>query len=219
MIRIVAIVAALSLAAPVGWSQTEDEGSVRDVPGQIDEITVTGTQSDVTDIQAESQAISAFSMEELDRANIVSVDQLAFNVPALHVGQQGADSIITLRGISTENASPTGEAGVQFHVDGVNYARPSAARVAFFDLEGLQVHRGPQGTRGGKNSTAGWISVITRKPTGDFGFDGDVQWGSYNQRRLRAAVNLPVNEYAQLRFRDLFRGPRRLPAQPGLERR
>ena len=209
MIHIVALVAALCLAASMAWSQTADPqtgdgGSPREVPDQIDEITVTGTQSDVTDIQAESQAISAFSMEELDRANIVSVDQLAFNVPALHVGQQGADSIITLRGVSTENASPTGEAGVQFHVDGVNYARPSAARVAFFDLEGLQVMRGPQGSRGGKNATAGWISVITRKPTDDFGIDGDFQWGAFNQRRLRSAINLPVNEYAQLRFATYF---------------
>lgn len=179
----------------------------RSAPSSVDEITVTGTQSDVTDIQSESQAITAFSMEELDRSNIVSVDQLAFNVPGLHVGQAGTDAIITLRGVSTENASPTGEAGVQFHVDGVNYARPSAARVAFFDLEGLQVIRGPQGSRGGKNSTAGWINVTTRKPTAEFSSDVDVQWGSYNQRRLRAHINIPINEYVQTRF-AMFREER-----------
>ena len=149
-------------------AEIDSTGPERNAPSTVDEITVTGTQSSVTDVQAESQAITAFSMEELDRSNIVNVDQLAFNVPALHVGQQGANSIVTLRGISTENASPTGEAGVQFHVDGVNYGRPAAARVAFFDLEGLQVMRGPQGTRGGKNATAGWINVVTRKPSADF---------------------------------------------------
>lgn len=189
--------------ASFAWAQAEEISEVeaeRAAPSTVDEITVTGTKSSVTDVQAESQAITAFSMEELDRSNIVNVDQLAFNVPALHVGQQGADSIITLRGVSTENASPTGEAGVQFHVDGVNYARPSAARVAFFDLEGLQVLRGPQGTRGGKNSTAGWINVTTRKPTADFESNVDFQWGSYNQRRLRTALNIPINEYVQTRF-------------------
>ena len=188
-----------------GQSSTEDPGDSseipeRDVPSQVDEITVTGERSQVTDIQSESEAITAFDMEALDRANISGVDALAFNVPALHIGQQGADSIVTLRGVSTENASPTGEAGVQFHVDGVNYARPAAARVAFFDLEGLQVLRGPQGVRGGKNSTAGWINVVTRKPTSEFAVEGDFQWGSYNERRVRAAVNLPINEYAQTRF-------------------
>lgn len=184
-------------AAPPDASEAED---VRDTPRTVDEITVTGTRSNVTDVQSESQAITAFDMEQLDRANIGNVDALAFNVPSLHIGQQGTDSIITLRGVSTENASPTGEPGVQFHVDGVNYARPSAARVAFFDLEGLQVLRGPQGSRGGKNSTAGWISVITRKPTSEFTVEGDFQWGSYNERRFRGAVNIPLNEYVQTRL-------------------
>ena len=172
----------------------------RDSPDAMDEITVTGARSNVTDVQSESEAITAFDMEKLDRSNIGNVDALAFNVPALHIGQEGNSSIITLRGVSTENASPTGEPGVQFHVDGVNYARPSAARVAFFDLEGLQVLRGPQGSRGGKNSTAGWISVITRKPTDEFAVEGDVQWGAFNERRFRGSINLPLNEYAQTRF-------------------
>lgn len=182
-------------------AQPVDEvGPERAAPNTVDEITVTGTKSSVTDVQAESEAITAFSMQELDRSNIVSVDQLAFNVPALHVGQAGADSIITLRGISTENASPTGEAGVQFIVDGVNYARPSSARVAFFDLEGLQVKRGPQGTRGGKNATAGWIEVTTRKPTADFETAADFQVGAYGQQKTRASINIPINEYIQTRF-------------------
>ena len=181
-------------------AEVDSVGPQRDAPSTVDEITVTGAQNSVTDVQAESAAITAFSMEELDRSNIVNIDSLAFNVPGLHVGQQGADSIVTLRGISTENASPTGEAGAQFIVDGVNYARPSSARVAFFDLEGLQVKRGPQGTRGGKNATAGWIEVTTRKPTADFEVTADYQVGAYGQRKTRASLNIPINEYLQSRF-------------------
>lgn len=166
----------------------------------VDEITVTGTRSQVTDVQGEAAAITAFGMDDLDRSEIVNVDKLAFNVPSLHIGQAGNDSIITLRGISTENATVTGEPGLQFHVDGVNYARPSAARVAFFDLEGLQVHRGPQGVGGGKNATAGAIHVTTAKPNADFETRLDFQSGSYDHRRLRGSINLPITEYAQTRF-------------------
>lgn len=166
----------------------------------VDEITVTGVQSDVTSIQNESQAVTAFSMEDLDRSNIVSTEQLAFNVPALHVGQTGSGSIITLRGIGTENSSITGEPGLQFHVDGVNFSRPAAARVAFFDLEGLQVKRGPQGFDGGKNATAGHIEVSTRKPGPEFETQLDYQWGSYDKQRVRGAINIPLNEYVQTRF-------------------
>lgn len=212
MWRTIFIVLSLTIISLPGFAQEGDAAAtdsgtaaveelpIRSAPETVDEITVTGTQSGVTDVQSEAAAVSAFSMDELDRANVTNVDQLAFNVPALHVGQQGANSIVTLRGVSTENASATGEAGVQFHVDGVNYGRPAAGRVAFFDLEGLQVARGPQGVKGGKNSTAGWISVVTRKPTADFTTDLDLQWGAYNERRLRGAVNIPINEYIQTRF-------------------
>lgn len=186
-----------------GVRPVEDEVETR-VASDVDEITVTGVQSDVTDIQNESSAITAFSMEELDRSEIVNIDKLAFNVPALHIGQVGSESIITLRGVGTENSTITGEAGLQFHVDGVNYSRPSAARVAFFDLEGLQVLRGPQGFEGGKNATAGHIQVTTRKPHADFEVNGEYQVGSFNQIRYRGAVNIPINEYVQTRLAYLY---------------
>lgn len=196
---------ALALTAGSLCAQDADSADDVDATGQrvapdIDEITVTGVQADVTNIQSESQAVTAFSMEDLDRSNIVAVDDLAFNVPALHVGQTGSSSIITLRGIGTENASITGEPGLQFHVDGVNYPRPGAARVAFFDLEGLQVLRGPQGYTGGKNATAGHIQVITRKPSSEFETALDYQRGSYSRERIRGALNLPISEYVQTRF-------------------
>lgn len=188
-------------------AQSPDSVSEPTAAPNVDEITVTGSRNEITDIQSESQAITAFSMEDLDRSEIVNVDKLAFNVPALHIGQVGSDSIITLRGIGTENASITGEPGLQFHVDGVNYPRPAAARVAFFDLEGIHVLRGPQGNEGGKNATAGSIRVLTRKPHSEYEASGDFQWGTFNQRRIRAALNVPITEYLQTRV-ALFREDR-----------
>lgn len=173
----------------------QDQAPPGEPPSEVDEITVVGTQLDTTNIQDEAQAVSAFGMEDLDKANIVNVEALAFNVPGLHVGRQGQQVIVTLRGIGTENASPTGEPGVAYMLDGVNFARPAAAQVAFFDLDSVQVKRGPQGTKGGKNTTAGWISVTTRKPHDAFELTGDVQIGSLDQRRVRGALNLPINEY------------------------
>ena len=171
----------------------------REIPG-VDEINVVGTVSSVTDVQDEAQAVTAFDMEDLDKAEITGADKLAFSVPGLHVGQQGNQVIVTLRGIGTENASVTGEPGVAYMVDGVNYARPAAAQVAFFDLEGVEVLRGPQGTKGGKNTTAGWINVHTRKPHDDFETIFDYQVGAYEQKRGRGSINIPINEYAKTRF-------------------
>jgi iron complex outermembrane receptor protein len=169
-------------------------------PEGVESITITGKQESAADIQDEAKAITAFTADDLDRANIVNIDSLALNVPGLHVGQSGQQAIVTLRGIGTENASITGEPGVAFQVDGVNFAQPAAARVSFFDLETLDVKLGPQGLAGGKNSTSGTINVITRKPSDEFEIDGDVTFGNYDRVRGRGALNVPLTEFAAARL-------------------
>ncbi len=187
-------------AAPQGEADPVPVSPAEAPPRDIEAIEVTGERIDATDVQDEAQAITTFSAEDLDRANIVNVDSLAFSVPGLHVGQQGTAAIITLRGVGTENASLTGEPGVAFHVDGISYSRPSAARVAFFDLETLKVERGPQGLRGGKNSTSGWINLVTKKPHQEYEVSGDVLFGNYDRVRIRGAVNVPLTEFAAARL-------------------
>jgi iron complex outermembrane receptor protein len=173
-------------------------------PSDVEAISVTGERLDATDVQDEAQAITAFSAEDLDRANITSVDSLAFSVPGLHVGQAGQAAIITLRGIGTENSSITGEPGVAFHIDGINVGRPAAARIAFFDLETLDVKRGPQGLLGGKNSTSGSINLVTKKPHDDYELTTDVLFGNYDRVRVRGALNLPISEFASTRFATFY---------------
>jgi iron complex outermembrane receptor protein len=207
--------ALLLAAAPVGSSLAQDpegeppipaaeppiavpEASAPPPPG-IEAIEVTGERLNDANVQDEAQAISAFTAADLDRANIVNAESLQFNVPGLHVGQSANAPIITLRGIGTENSSLTGEPGVAFHVDGINFGRPSAARVAFFDLETLDVKRGPQGLLGGKNSTSGSINLFTKKPTDEFEVGGDVLFGNYDRVRMRAALNVPMGEYLAAR--------------------
>jgi iron complex outermembrane receptor protein len=169
-------------------------------PKGIESIEVSGERMDMTNVQDTAQAVTAFGMADLDKLHIVNVDGLATNVPSLHVGQQGQAAIITLRGVGTENASLTGEAGVAFHVDDINYARPAAARVAFYDLEFLEVKRGPQGLLGGKNSTSGAIYVNTKDPTSEYEVQGDVLVGDYDRLRIRGAVNVPVGEFLAARI-------------------
>jgi iron complex outermembrane receptor protein len=170
------------------------------LPPGVETIEVIGEHENAADVQDEAQAITAFSAEDLDRANIVNIDSLALGVPGLHVGQSGQEAIVTLRGIGTENASITGEPGVAFHVDGVNYAQPAAARVAFFDLETLDVKLGPQGLAGGKNSTSGTINVITKKPTDEYNVEGDLTLGNYDRVRMRGALNVPFAEFGAARL-------------------
>jgi iron complex outermembrane receptor protein len=189
--------------APQAGDAADDEGrqagqpepdlkSVVAPPPGIEAIEVTGESLDTTNVQDEAQAITAFDSGELDRLQIGNVDRLAINVPGLHVGQQGQNAIITLRGVGTENASITGEPGVAFHVDEIYYGSPAAARTAFFDIQAIEVKRGPQGFLGGKNSTSGAIMVKTNDPTADYEAQGDYTIGNYDRQRLRGHVNIPL---------------------------
>jgi len=169
-----------------------DEFKGRPTEG-VEEITVTGEVLE-SSTQAETQAITTFDQAELDTLGIADVDTLALNTPSLHVGQVGNQAIITLRGIGLENLTSVGEAGVGFAVDGVHMGRPSAANAAFFDLERVDVERGPQGIMGGRNLTGGKIQLWSKKPTEDFEAFGDFEYGNYDTYVTRAVVNLPIYE-------------------------
>jgi iron complex outermembrane receptor protein len=159
----------------------------------VEEITVTGEVLE-SSTQADTQAITTFDQAELDTLGIADVDTLALNTPSLHVGQVGNQAVITLRGIGLENLTSVGEAGVGFAVDGVHMGRPSAANAAFFDLERVDVERGPQGILGGRNLTGGKIQLWSKKPTEDFESFGDFEYGNYDTYVTRGVVNLPIYE-------------------------
>jgi iron complex outermembrane receptor protein len=183
-----------------GIPEEVDAGPVVAPPPGIEAIEVTGESLDTTNVQDEAQAVTAFDTGELDRLQIGNVDRLALNVPGLHVGQQGQNAIITLRGVGTENSSITGETGVAFHVDGVYYGSPAAARTAFFDIQSIEVKRGPQGFVGGKNSTSGAILVNTNDPTAEYEVRGDFTMGNYDRQRGRGVINVPIGEFLSSRL-------------------
>lgn len=160
-------------------------------PEGVEEITVIGEVLE-TSTQAEAEAITTFDQAELDTLGITDVDTLALNTPSLHVGQVGQQAVITLRGVGLENLTSIGETGVGFQVDGIHLARPAAANSAFFDVERVDVLRGPQGTRGGRNLNGGKIAVWSAKPTEEFEAKGDATYANYDTMESRAVVNVPI---------------------------
>ena len=155
--------------------------------------------------QAEALSITAFDQASLDELGIQDVDSLQQFVPSLHIGQVGTAAVITLRGIGFDNLTVLGEPGVVFEVDGVPLSRPSAANALFYDVENVQVFRGPQGTQGGRNSTAGRIAISSARPTADFEAFGDTQFGTANQILQRGVLNIPIwEEYLMSRISAVF---------------
>jgi iron complex outermembrane receptor protein len=185
-----------SEASPAAKSEPSLEG--------VEEIMVIGEVLE-TSTQAEAEAITTFDQAELDTLGISDVDSLALNTPSLHVGQVGQQAVITLRGVGLENLTSIGEAGVGFQVDGVHLARPAAANAGFFDLERVDVIRGPVGTRGGRQTNGGRIGLWSAKPSEDFEASGDASYGNYNAIETRTVLNVPIwDDKLMTRLSTLF---------------
>jgi iron complex outermembrane receptor protein len=110
----------------------------------------------------------------------------------MHYGQERGEAKITIRGVS--NAQGTDQS-TAIHTDGIfqNRAR-SITALTLFDVERVEVLRGPQGTLYGRNATGGAMNIISTPPSPDFEALGDFQYGNYNQMMARGVLNLPVVE-------------------------
>ncbi|WP_321489295.1 TonB-dependent receptor domain-containing protein [uncultured Hyphomonas sp.] len=146
-------------------------------------------------------AIQAFGGEQLDMLQVNEVDDLQALVPSFSVSQsyQGVPTY-TLRGIgfNTINVSATSTVGT--YVDEVAYPYPIMNSGPMFDIERVEVLKGPQGTLFGRNTTAGLINVVTKKPIDEFQASVSADVGNYDTWNLEGMVNMPISENVQARF-------------------
>jgi iron complex outermembrane receptor protein len=167
----------------------------------LEEVIVTATRR-ATDLQETPLAITAFSQEMLDENHVVSLLDIRGLVPNLQFFENGdhAVPLIFIRGLGTRNQTEAGDQGIAFYSDGVFAARSQGTTVMLYDLERIEVLRGPQGTLFGRNSTGGAIALHTAKPSTD-GFDasGELTTGTDDLLGFRGMVNVPVTDTWALR--------------------
>lgn len=167
-----------------------------------EEIVVTAERRE-GDIQETPIAVSAFSQQTIEEAHVNDLAGLQILMPNLTVEQHGDSGgvHVYLRGVGSANHTELGDPAVSFHIDEVYSPRPQGATVLMYDLERVEVLRGPQGTLFGRNSTAGTVNVVTAKPViGLFDSYVDVTMGDYNLIATRAMVNVPVSDTFALRL-------------------
>ncbi|MBT0670720.1 TonB-dependent receptor [Novosphingobium profundi] len=143
-------------------------------------------------------AITAIGGDALLNKGVTNVVQLASEVPSLEINRYFGLQI-TIRGVSNSDTTAKGDPSAAFLLNGVYVARPQAQEVSFFDLDRVEVLRGPQGTLYGRNSTAGVINVISRRPGDVFEVTGNIGYGNYDNRQADLAVNLPIGDTAAIR--------------------
>ena len=146
-------------------------------------------------------SIQAFGGDQLDDLRVNSVDDLQSVIPSFTVSQsyQGVPTY-TLRGIgfNTINVSATSTVGT--YVDEVAYPFPFMNSGPVFDVNRVEVLKGPQGTLFGRNTTAGLINVVTNKPSNEFEGSVSADIGNYDTVNYEGMINLPISETLQARF-------------------
>ena len=164
---------------------------------QIEEVVVTAQRTS-ENIQDVPIAVTALTGEMLEDKQIVTVSDLQMNAPNVsYTDTNFGSNSFSIRGIGRLVTARTGDAGISVHINEVAIS-PNLNSSELYDLERVEVLRGPQGTLYGKAATGGAVNFVTRMPSFDSveGFF-DIEFGDYNNERIEAAINFPItNNFA-----------------------
>lgn len=167
----------------------------------LGEIVVTAQRREES-LQKAAVAVTAISGEALINAGVTDVAGLNKFAPSLLIQPAGGSAInLYLRGVGTLQGNSFGENPIAFNYNETYVARPTSVAGTFYDLERVEVVKGPQGTLYGRNATGGAINVIPRRPSLDgFGGDASVEYGNYESLKTTAALNVPLGESVAFRI-------------------
>ncbi|NIB40362.1 TonB-dependent receptor [Pseudomaricurvus alkylphenolicus] len=184
-----------SIAAPVSAQENQ--------VWELEEMIVTA-QKRPQSLQDVPISVSAISGDKMAEAGLNNLEGLATYVPNFSINQTGISTTISIRGISS-GINQGFEQSVGMYVDGIYHGRAQLARAPLFDLERVEVLRGPQGILFGKNSIAGAVSMTTAKPTDEFEASLTALYEpDHGEVDLRAVVSGPLgnNLYGRLAVLD-----------------
>ncbi|MDB5396450.1 MAG: TonB-dependent receptor, partial [Rhodospirillales bacterium] len=172
-------------------------------PGQgLEEIVVTAERR-TTNIQKTALALTAISADALVKSNVTQLVDINGRVPSLEITKSsGYETVVTIRGVgleTPENALTTSP-GISLFIDGVYVANTISLDQTLFDIDHIEILRGPQGALYGQSSTGGAISIVTKQPKlGELSGTADVTFGDYALHRERAEINVPLGDSFALR--------------------
>jgi len=180
-------------ASPVA-AQTSGPAQTESSDRGLQEIVVTA-QRRSENLQKAALALSAVAGDALVKQSVTQATDLTRLVPSLQVAPASSFTQIYLRGIGTFGANAFAEQGVAFNLDGIYLSRPAAPAALFYDLERIEVLKGPQGTLYGRNASGGAVNVITAKPKlGENSGFLNTEYGNYNAFKTSGAINLALGE-------------------------
>ncbi len=174
-----------------------------DNAASLEEVVVTAQRRE-QGVQEVPIAITALTGSFLTDRQVFDTESLSQYTPSLHIfAEQTGSEFYTVRGIGRSNEDLASDSGVAVFIDDVYVARQGAANLALYDIERVEVLRGPQGTLWGKNATGGAINIITRKPGDEVSGYVGVDLAEYSTLNVRGGVSAPIIDdklYGRLAF-------------------
>ena len=221
-LRVLAILGAGAMLAPAAMAQntstpdTAEQTAVQttaqdstanaasvDNGNDVIVVTAQGRRQALADVPV---AISAVNAETLQNSGANDIRQLNQVAPSLLVSSTGseANGSARIRGIGTVGDNPGLESSVPVFIDGVYRSRSGIGLNELGEIDRVEVQRGPQGTLGGRNSSAGLISIYSKKPEFEFGGSAELTYGDYNYWRAGASITGPLTETIAARLDGIW---------------
>ena len=181
-----AFLGAASAVAPAG-AQTEGF--------KVEEIVVTATKQETT-LSDTGLSISAYTADTLQQLGIDDVNDLSANTPGLTIAAGTNTERISIRGIGIDSLALGIDPAVATYADGFYFGSSLALYTVnnFFDVERIEVLRGPQGTLYGRNTAGGAINIVSKKPQPEFGGEVNLEAGSLGYAAVQGVLNIPLGD-------------------------
>ena len=197
--------AAMAQAQPADAQATaEDQASASGVDNIV--VTARFRNEKLQDTPLSVSALNANIIQNSVLLDVQNIQKFLPNVQLARISFAGNALAASIRGVSFADLEKTFDPAIGISIDGVFLGTNTGANVDFFDLESVEVLRGPQGTLYGRNTIGGTISMRRTKPTGELGATLHGRYGSYNTYDLDAVVNLPkIGDVASIKLFGLLR--------------
>jgi iron complex outermembrane receptor protein len=187
------VIAAMTLPA---YAQVEPVAAEQDevAEGRLDTVVVTARRRAET-LQDVPLAVTAFGESQISNLQADNVSGLQYATPNLYFDEGDAsNAVVYLRGVGQNDSLAFADPGVGVYVDDVFIARSQAAFLELFDVERVEILRGPQGTLYGRNTIGGAVKFVSKRPTDDLEAYGEVGLGNFNSVIAKGRLSGPLSE-------------------------
>lgn len=205
-VRLLALTGALVIA-PISPAQENEENGETEAEDALvdDRMTVTATRRSQR-LDEIPMSVTALSSETIERGNIQNIEDVSGMTPGFSISTYNPTTPQPyIRGVGTNSSSVGDDASVGVFIDDVYAGRAGGYRTDMFDIERIEVLRGPQGSLYGRNVAGGAINVISKSPTEDFEGRVNVDYGEYDLLQLQTMASGPIADNVNGRIAASFR--------------